>query len=72
MGRTPIGRRVSRSNRSGLSFPVGRIERHLRDVLNGTGSRGRGRTGKGKHRLRLSNSAPVYLTAVLEYLTGIL
>ena len=45
----------SRSARAGLQFPVGRIERHLR---------------KGRYAQRMAAGAPVYLAAVLEYLTA--
>lgn len=44
-----------RSSRAGLQFPVSRIHRFLR---------------KGKYSKRLSADAPVYLAAVLEYLTA--
>ncbi len=45
----------SRSNRAGILFPVGRIHRLLR---------------KGNYSERLGAGAPVYLAAVLEYLTA--
>lgn len=45
----------SRSLRAGLQFPVGRIDRHLR---------------KGRYAERIGGGAPVYLAAVLEYLTA--
>lgn len=45
----------SRSNRAGLQFPVGRIHRHLRE---------------GRYADRIGAGAPVYLAAVLEYLTA--
>ena len=45
----------TRSSKAGLQFPVGRVHRHLRQ------SRVAGRIGAG---------APVYLAAVLEYLTA--
>eukprot|EP01112_Ceratiomyxa_fruticulosa_P016286 TRINITY_DN4899_c0_g1_i1.p1 TRINITY_DN4899_c0_g1~~TRINITY_DN4899_c0_g1_i1.p1 ORF type:complete len:174 (+),score=26.21 TRINITY_DN4899_c0_g1_i1:207-728(+) len=45
----------SRSNRAGLTFPVGRLQRHLRD---------------GQYAARVGIGAPVYLAAVLEYLTA--
>jgi len=45
----------SRSYRAGLQFPVGRIHRHLRD---------------GRYSERVGAGAPVYLAAVLEYLSA--
>lgn len=45
----------SRSFRAGLQFPVGRIHRHLRE---------------GKYSERIGAGAPVYLAAVLEYLSA--
>ena len=48
-----IGGPVSRSQRSGLHFPVGRVLRHWRC---------------GKHSSRIGAGAPVYLAAVLEYM----
>jgi histone H2A len=44
----------SRSSRAGLQFPVGRISRLTRKLT----------------RMRLGGSAPVYLAAVLEFLTA--
>lgn len=44
---------VSRSNRAGLTFPVGRIHRLLR---------------KGHYAQRVGTGAAVYLAAILEYL----
>ena len=49
------GKSKSRSNRAGLQFPVGRIHRLLR---------------KGNYAERVGAGAPVYLAAVLEYLTA--
>jgi histone H2A len=46
---------TSRSSRAGLQFPVGRIHRMLR---------------KGNYAERVGAGAPVYLAAVLEYLTA--
>ncbi len=46
---------TSRSSRAGLQFPVGRIHRHLRE---------------GRYADRIGAGAPVYLAAVLEYLTA--
>ena len=46
---------VTRSNRAGLKFPVGRVHRHLKKAVIQT---------------RISAGAPVYLTAVLEYLAA--
>jgi len=45
----------SRSGRAGLQFPVGRISRFLR---------------KGRYAPRVGGGAPVYLSAVLEYLAA--
>ena len=46
---------TSRSSKAGLQFPVGRIHRKLR---------------KGNYAQRVGAGAPVYLAAVLEYLTA--
>uniref|UniRef100_A0AC35U1F8 Histone H2A n=2 Tax=Rhabditophanes sp. KR3021 TaxID=114890 RepID=A0AC35U1F8_9BILA len=46
---------ISRSSRAGLQFPVGRLHRLLR---------------KGNYSDRVGAGAPVYLAAVLEYLTA--
>eukprot|EP01122_Echinamoeba_exundans_P015796 TRINITY_DN769_c0_g1_i1.p1 TRINITY_DN769_c0_g1~~TRINITY_DN769_c0_g1_i1.p1 ORF type:complete len:141 (-),score=49.13 TRINITY_DN769_c0_g1_i1:344-766(-) len=45
----------SRSFRAGLTFPVGRLHRQLRE---------------GQYASRVGVGAPVYLAAVLEYLTA--
>ena len=45
----------SRSTRAGLQFPVGRVHRMLR---------------KGNYAVRVGAGAPVYLAAVLEYLSA--
>ncbi|KAJ2161066.1 histone H2A [Coemansia sp. RSA 552] len=45
----------SRSSKAGIQFPVGRIHRHLRH---------------GNYAQRIAAGAPVYLAAVLEYLTA--
>ncbi|CAH2239832.1 histone H2A, sperm-like [Pararge aegeria] len=45
----------TRSTRSGLTFPVGRVHRYLR---------------KGKYAPRIGCGSAVYLTAVLEYLSA--
>lgn len=45
----------SRSSRAGLQFPVGRIHRLMR---------------KGHYADRIGSGAPVYLAAVLEYLSA--
>ncbi|KAK2728029.1 hypothetical protein QYM36_008489 [Artemia franciscana] len=49
------GKAKSRSNRAGLQFPVGRIQRLLR---------------KGNYAERVGAGAPVYLAAVMEYLAA--
>eukprot|EP00466_Bigelowiella_natans_P020565 jgi/Bigna1/48254/estExt_Genewise1.C_240119 len=46
---------TTRSARAGLQFPVGRISRFLR---------------RGRYATRVGGGAPVYLAAVLEYLTA--
>ena len=46
---------TTRSERAGLQFPVGRIHRFLR---------------KGNYAQRVGSGAPVYMAAVLEYLTA--
>uniref|UniRef100_A0A8W4FQI9 Histone H2A n=1 Tax=Sus scrofa TaxID=9823 RepID=A0A8W4FQI9_PIG len=48
-------RGLTRSSRAGLQFPVGRVHRLLR---------------KGNYAERVGAGAPVYLAAVLEYLTA--
>ena len=45
----------SRSERAGVVFPVGRLSRHLK---------------KTTPHHRLGSAAPVYLAAILEYLSG--
>jgi len=45
----------SRSSRAGLQFPVGRVHRLLR---------------RGNYAQRIGSGAPVYLAAVLEYLSA--
>lgn len=49
------GKAKTRSSRAGLQFPVGRIHRFIR---------------KGNYADRVGGGAPVYLAAVLEYLTA--
>lgn len=46
---------MSRSHKAGLQFPVGRIARFLKS---------------GKYAERVGAGAPVYLSAVLEYLAA--
>jgi histone H2A len=46
--------RKSRSPRAGITFPVGRVGRHLRE---------------GHYAKKINKTAPVFLAAVLEYLT---
>ncbi|KAG6505337.1 hypothetical protein ZIOFF_037692 [Zingiber officinale] len=46
---------VSRSQKAGLQFPVGRIARYLK---------------AGRYAQRVGSGAPVYLSAVLEYLAA--
>merc|ERR1712107_548386 len=54
-GKSSGGKTQSRSAKAGLQFPVGRIHRLLR---------------KGNYAQRIGAGAPVYLAAVLEYLTA--
>ena len=54
-GATTKAKAKSRSSRAGLQFPVSRVHRHLR---------------KGKYGDRIAAGAPVYLAAVMEYLTA--
>ena len=54
-GKTAGKKAVSRSAKAGLQFPVGRVARYLK---------------KGKYATRIGAGAPVYLAAVLEYLTA--
>ncbi|CAF0738940.1 unnamed protein product [Didymodactylos carnosus] len=49
------GKGKSRSGRAGLQFPVSRIHRHLR---------------RGNYSERVGAGSPVYLAAVLEYLSA--
>ena len=49
------GKSKSRSSRAGLQFPVGRVHRFLRN---------------GNYAQRVGAGAPVYLAAVLEYLSA--
>jgi len=49
------GTQQTRSSRAGLQFPVGRVNRYLR---------------QGGYSKRVGGGAPVYLAAVLEYLTA--
>ncbi|XP_050516915.1 late histone H2A.2.2 [Diabrotica virgifera virgifera] len=54
-GKNKADKYKSRSNRAGLQFPVGRIHRFLR---------------RGNYAHRIGSGAPVYLSAVLEYLAA--
>ena len=54
-GRGDKKKSTSRSAKAGLQFPVGRIGRYLK---------------KGKFATRVGAGAPVYLGAILEYLTA--
>ena len=51
----PKGGKTSRSAKAGLTFPIGRLSRYLR---------------KGRFAKRIAGGAPVYMAAVLEYLTA--
>ncbi|KAG6544122.1 hypothetical protein Mapa_014434 [Marchantia paleacea] len=46
---------VSKSQKAGLQFPVGRLARFLKN---------------GRYAKRIGSAAPVYLAAVLEYLAA--
>ena len=54
-GKTSGKKAQSKSSKAGLQFPVGRISRFLK---------------KGKYATRVGAGAPVYLAAILEYLTA--
>lgn len=54
-GKPKASKSVSRSHKAGLQFPVGRIARFLKS---------------GKYAERVGAGAPVYLSAVLEYLAA--
>ena len=54
-GKTTMTSKTSRSQKAGLQFPVGRISRFMK---------------KGKFADRIGSGAPVYLSAVLEYLAA--
>ncbi len=55
-GRGKTGAKAtSKSSKAGLQFPVARVGRYLK---------------KGKYATRVGAGAPVYLAAVLEYLTA--
>ncbi|KAJ4451927.1 Core histone macro-H2A.1, partial [Periplaneta americana] len=47
---------MSKSQRANVTFPVGRMHRYLK---------------MGTHRLRIGVGSPVYMAAVIEYLTGL-
>jgi histone H2A len=54
-GKSKASKSISRSQKAGLQFPVGRIARFLK---------------AGKYAERVGAGAPVYLAAVLEYLAA--
>ena len=54
--KTAGSKKISRSARAGLVFPVGRILRHMRAA--------------NTKKLRLSYGSPIYTAGVLEYLTA--
>jgi histone H2A len=54
-GKTGAKKSQTKSSKAGLQFPVGRISRFLK---------------KGKYATRVGAGAPVYLAAILEYLTA--
>ncbi len=53
--KSPSCLNIFRSHKAGLTFPVGRLHRHLKE---------------GQFAKRVGIGAPVYLAAVLEYLTA--
>ena len=54
-GKGKSGKQVSRSQRAGLQFPVGRLARYLKE---------------GGYASRVGGAAPVYMAAVLEYIVA--
>ena len=54
-GKTEGKKSQTKSSKAGLQFPVGRMSRFLK---------------KGKYAARIGAGAPVYLAAILEYLTA--
>ena len=50
-----VVKKMTKSSKAGLQFPVGRIRRYL---------------VQGRYAKRISSGAPVYLAAALEYLTA--
>ena len=54
-GKIAGAKKGSRSAKAGLQFPVGRVGRFLK---------------KGRYAARVGGGAPVYLAAILEYLTA--
>ena len=54
-GKKAAGKATSRSAKAGLQFPVGRVARHMK---------------KAKVAARVGAGAPVYMAAVMEYLTA--
>ena len=54
-GKASAKKSQTKSSKAGLQFPVGRISRFLK---------------KGKYATRVGAGAPVYLAAILEYLTA--
>nr|GEX70994.1 histone H2AX [Tanacetum cinerariifolium] len=54
-GKPKSTKSVTRSAKAGLTFPVGRISRYLRN---------------GRYAKRVGSGCPVYLSAVLEYLAA--
>ncbi|MES1915251.1 MAG: hypothetical protein MHM6MM_007227 [Cercozoa sp. M6MM] len=54
-GKATGSKQQTRSSRAGLTFPVGRLHRFLRE---------------GRYAARVGSGAPVYCAAVLEYLAA--
>lgn len=54
-GGTKLKKVTSKSEKANVTFPVARMHRYLK---------------KGTHHLRIGIGSPVYMAAVIEYLTG--
>ena len=65
-----VRQRKFRSLRAGLLFPVGRIHRHRKDMPGLSRNIEILISLSSSFSIRMGKFAPVYLTAVLEYLTA--